>query len=69
MFFGRVNSFELALFIFNTTGSVAVSRYFCIIMIQIAIQYKENLTINSMIYSRLKYINFCVLKSTKFAAF
>ena len=34
MFFGRVNSFELALFIFNTTGSVAVRRYFCIKMRQ-----------------------------------
>lgn len=30
MFFGRVNSFELALFIFNATGSVAAKKYFCI---------------------------------------
>ncbi len=69
MFFGRVNSFELALFIFNTTGSVAVRRYFCIKMRQIAIQHKENLIINSMIYSRWKYDNFRVLKSIKFAKF
>lgn len=31
MFFGRGNSFELALFYFNTTGSVVVGRYFWII--------------------------------------
>jgi hypothetical protein len=30
MFFGRVNSFELALFYFNATGSVATKKYFCI---------------------------------------
>ncbi len=30
MFFGRVNSFELALFYFYTTRSVASKKYFCI---------------------------------------
>lgn len=32
MFFGRVNSFELALFIFNATGFDVVGAYFCIII-------------------------------------
>ncbi|RKE75648.1 hypothetical protein DEU39_4630 [Chryseobacterium sp. AG363] len=45
MFFGRVNSFELALFIFNTTGSVASRKYFCIKSKKYAIKYVK-ITLN-----------------------